>query len=242
MSKWVYGDIHGSGHEFRTLVRQLHQSGDEHFCVGDLFDRGLDAVVVWETLQEYGIKSTRGNHEQKMLRFLEGKRDSVPPHYHYALNQLIGRGVVRKDDFIAFLHQMPNIIRVAPNGLVTHGGVNVTDPWLEDDSANIYGHLTEPIPRDTGMGSEHQFWWDHYHLDTVVFYGHIVHEPGTARIRRGLNGAINSVGLDTFVVHGGPLTAVNVDTLEVVQYRTGNNYYDMLKELHAKEFKKFEGV
>ena len=226
--KWVYGDIHGAADEFEALIRRVHTSGDEHICVGDLFDRGFGARRVWELIQEFGIKSTMGNHERKMLAFLEGRRDSVPPHYHYVIDQLIGSGFIHRDDFISFLHQMPLLLHVAPNAIVAHAGVRMDNPFVEDVDANVYGNYVYGEKRES---LKNRIWWDEYAGEWLIIYGHQVSEDGRVRRRElGIGGRLNSIGLDTAVVHGGPISAFCLETQEVVQYRSGINHFAALKE------------
>lgn len=225
MKTWVYGDIHGAGQEFQKLVTTNHQPGDNHICVGDLFDRGLDQIKVWETITKYNIKAIKGNHEKKALDYLTGKRTHLPPHYYSAYQQLTS--IISRDEIIQYLESLPQIIKFDDKTLITHGGIVLEDPWKEDVSANIYGNLKEPIPMDD---STTKFWWDRYQGDILVIYGHVVTQHDQPRIRQNKSNQINSIGLDTSVVHGGPLTSYCIETKTFSQYQSGIDWYRETKE------------
>ena len=80
-----------------------------------------------------------------MLRFLRGERDTLPLHYYWAINNLYDNGVSMQE-LVDFLVGLPLLIRVE-DAIVTHGGVLIDNPYQPDISANVYGSLTEPMPR-----------------------------------------------------------------------------------------------
>jgi serine/threonine protein phosphatase 1 len=207
--RYIIGDIHGCGIEFLALLSQLDNATDI-YCVGDLFDRGVDPYKVWELVTNFDIHCVMGNHEQKMLNFLTGKRDHLPPTYYFALDQLFNKGVKRKD-LIAFLEKLPRMIPLTYLGreiIITHAGINPENPY--DDSAEFttYGSF-DPVP-----------WWELHITDSpLVIYGHLSQPfPDTMMPRVISNGnKINSIGIDTGACHGYALTAYCVETAEMIQ-------------------------
>lgn len=50
------------------------------------------------------------------------------------------------------------------------------------------------------------------------------------RFRRNCSGNLNSIGIDTAVVHGGNLTAFCLETNSIVQYCSGKDWFGELKK------------
>ena len=65
----VFGDIHGRHTTFLALLEQLGHdpASDVLYSVGDLIDRGPDAVSVVEFFERAHCHAVRGNHEQMVL-------------------------------------------------------------------------------------------------------------------------------------------------------------------------------
>jgi hypothetical protein len=247
MKRYVLGDVHGAGAEFVALTTMLT---DCHlYCVGDMFDRGFHAELVWECLYSRKIQCVMGNHERKMLQFLTGQRPHLPPHYYYALSRLRSSGV-KKSDLLYWLADLPLQISLDMGGrevIIAHAGVNPYRPREESESWNVYGndgHLD-------AIGGPATPWWDQYGTfrcspdsDALVLYGHLSQEPPFEAIPRiryfqgktraeGTN-AIASIGIDTGAASGGPLTAYGLDDEAFVTYRTGKNHVAALKtHLHT---------
>lgn len=226
MSTFVIGDQHGAGLELQKLLEKISPSAtDTVYLVGDCFDRGIHGVLVWDLIHKYDMKVIRGNHEQKMINYFHGNKINLPPHYKWFLNELIN--VKKKIDFSNFLYWLENlpILVNTPSGLITHAGVNIFTPEVPDLSSNVYGY---PIRGVTG----HE-WWSHYTKEKLVVYGHLVTKDLLPRIYHSPNGEINSVGLDTAVVHGGPSTCICLETKEIITYRSSKDWYNIF----CKEYK-----
>jgi hypothetical protein len=248
MGRYIIGDVHGAGWEFNALTSMLH--GHQLYCVGDMFDRGFHAAMVWECIYSRKVQCVMGNHERKMLQFLTGQRPNLPPHYYYAMDSLRQYGV-NKRQLIDFLADLPLTIPLDMGGrevIIAHAGVNPYRPSEESESWNVYGndgHLD-------AIGAPATPWWDMYGTfrcspgaDALIVYGHLSQEPPYEAIPRiryfegkgrsdGTN-AIASIGIDTGAVSGGPLTAYGLDDEAFVTYRTGKNHAASLKvELHSR--------
>jgi hypothetical protein len=239
--RWIIGDIHGAGDELEGLLTKSllfapneyspggfscsvslgPEKGDEIWAVGDLFDRGYGAYKVWKLLKDWNIKTLQGNHELNFLKFLKGKRDDLPVHYYWALNTLRQNGVTL-DEFVAFLEAQPTI-KIYEDLIIAHAGVN--PHWPEDPSVDytVYGRSR------SGDGGVVYHWWDEYKQDRLVVYGHLSQDDMRPRIRRGLSGEVNSIGLDTACIHSGPLTAFCPEEKVFIQYRSGKDWFSDLK-------------
>jgi len=227
MSKhYIFGDVHGSGAELNALIQKISpKAEDELILVGDVFDRGFQGGIVWRLIQDLHITVIRGNHEQKMLQFLKGERpQGVPLHYHWILNELINvTKVVTKKDLIDYLDSLPLLIERG-GALVAHAGINILNPKEPNVSCNVYGN---PTPDNR---KRDQKWWLQYEGNQMVVYGHLVTPNGLPMFTKNSRGRINSVCIDTAVVHGGNLTSYCIETKEVIQYRSGINHYHKMKE------------
>ena len=67
----VYGDIHGCYDRLVHLRNEIRvQQGDIEICVGDVITRGKESIKTLRYLQRNKIKTVLGNHEDKIVRFL----------------------------------------------------------------------------------------------------------------------------------------------------------------------------
>jgi hypothetical protein len=222
MSTYVIGDIHGAGLELEALINKFYTPGDEIFAVGDLFDRGQHAHLVWDLIHQYNIKSTLGNHDYKTLRWMTGANAWLPNHYYYALNLLSKHGVTPKK-LRAYLESLQLGYDLG-QFIITHAAVDPNNPTIWGVSWNSYGNITDLVPGATRDSN----FWDYYFGDKTVVYGHIATPDGKPRIRP------SSVGVDTGAVKGGPLTAYCLENGMVIQHQSGIDWFSRIEK------KKFE--
>ncbi len=222
MSNWVIGDVHGCAVELELLIEKIHKQDQnaQLICVGDLFDRAPYGDRVWQLLNEHNILAIRGNHEQKLLNYLTGKRPDVPRHYYHALELLYQVTTVSK--LVNYLDSLPLQITIdnpAPH-IIVHAGVNIHDPYDEDVGANVYGHW-KPRP-----------WFDLYEGEPFVIYGHICSGSQSPIIRK------NSIGIDTAACRGGWLTGYCLETKQIEQAKSQTDYFAELKQTLANAARK----
>lgn len=223
----IFSDCHGAGKELEELIRPFVETYNI-ISGGDNFDRSFDGIKVWELIQKYNILSVRGNHEQKILDYLEGRRDHAPRHYYYFLNEFSKQ--YNLQDLVDWLKNLPLIIKINDNTLVAHGGIVPHNPWQEDISANVYGRYNNS-----------KNWYEKYKGEVTVIFGHKVFP--TPFYMRNHRGYISSIGIDTGAVHGGKLTGVEIigDTVKIHQVQS-KDYYSKMKQMNVypnKEVLKF---
>jgi diadenosine tetraphosphatase ApaH/serine/threonine PP2A family protein phosphatase len=235
METFVLGDLHGCGEELASFIRAT--SGCEIILVGDIFDRGLHAPLVWDLIHSLGIRSVLGNHDYKIKQWLLGARDYLPVHYYVALNMLVEHGV-SPEAILAYLQGLPQIMRIGSH-VIVHAGV-VLDAVMQENLSmnvfyrggrNLYAKDIETLQGATEIGKlpipgdndKDKYWWDMYTGEDMVIYGHLVSNL-VPRIRR------NSIGLDTAVVHGGKLTGYCLETGDFLSISGSTDWYIQLKE------------
>jgi len=228
MSTYIIGDVHGCGQELQALIQKIAPaSTDEIILVGDVIDRGFHGHLVWELIQQYHMKVLLGNHENKMKKFFERKKDYVPAHYLWAFENLFETTkVVTQPEFEAWLQGLPLLLQRGED-IIVHAGINVFNPTAENEACNVYGHAT-PTERRTD-------WWELYNGSQMVVYGHVVPKDWKPYFHKNRQGRTNSVCIDTCTHNGGDLTAYCLETGDIIQHRSGIPHFRMLKEAMNKQ-------
>lgn len=214
----IVGDIHSCFNELLELSQLC--PGEKIISVGDLFDRGKFGVEVSEFMRDnepsLEFNAVMGNHELKLLNYLTGVRDWIPKHYLVFINKWAEKYELKS--LVDLLQGLPVIIEF-DDKLIVHGGVDLENPRNPSD-INIYGGIRKPSKQKIFTG-----WWDDYDkFDGVpyVYYGHVSF-PKPKQLK-------NSIGLDTAACHGGALTAIRVETGEIISIKSKKNYYGELKQ------------
>lgn len=214
----VYGDLHGCLEEFQKLHKRINpQKDDTEVCVGDIITKGSHSLETLRYIQENGILSVLGNHEDKIIRYL--KHRESPKKNPIILDndeQQIVDNLTAKD--IDFLYSFPLFLRFN-NITIVHGGLqnsmvleNLTNRdyqklirlrYLDQDGHFVmYGDETE----------NSVFWADVYDGNQgFVVYGHQWFDE--AKISN------YAIGIDTGCVYGNKLSAVIFDLSTELDYQ-----------------------
>jgi len=90
--------------QLRQKIRP--KKDDIEICVGDVITRGKDSIKALRYLQDNSIKSVVGNHEDKLIRYLEHqKKDKKNPIILDEDEKVIIANLNSSD--IEFLQHMP---------------------------------------------------------------------------------------------------------------------------------------
>jgi bis(5'-nucleosyl)-tetraphosphatase (symmetrical) len=118
----IYGDIHGCYNELISLRKKINsQKDDIEICVGDIITKGKDSIKTLRYIQEHNIKSVLGNHEDKIIRYLQYEKiASKNPIILDEDEQKIVNNLSSKD--IEFLMSLPLFMKFE-NITVLHGGL-----------------------------------------------------------------------------------------------------------------------
>ncbi|MFF1956435.1 polynucleotide kinase-phosphatase [Streptomyces sp. NPDC058220] len=231
----IIGDIHGCRSELETLLATLgyadgvHPEGRTAVFVGDLVDRGPDSPgvlrLVMSMVASGNALCVPGNHENKLGRWLKGKKVQ---HTH-GLAETIEQLEKEDDGFRARVGEFID-------GLVSHyvldGGklvvchAGLPEKYHGRTSGRVRAHA---LYGDT-TGETDEFglpvrypWAEEYRGQAAVVYGHTP-VPNTSWIN-------NTICLDTGAVFGGKMTALRWPERELVDVPAERVWYEPARPL-----------
>ncbi|EMD21984.1 polynucleotide kinase-phosphatase [Amycolatopsis azurea] len=231
----VIGDVHGCREELDQLLTELgyvdgvHPEGRTAVFVGDLVDRGPDTPGVLRRVMAMAEAGSAlvvcGNHEQKLVRALNGRNVKVAHGLAESLEQLSAQD----DDFRAKAREFCDglIAHYVLDGgklVVAHAGL----PEKFHGRASGRVRSTALYGDTTGETDEYGLpvrlpWARDYRGTAMVLYGHTpTLEP------EWING---TMCLDTGCVFGGKLTALRYPEREVVSVKAKKVWYEPARPL-----------
>ncbi|MFH8788969.1 polynucleotide kinase-phosphatase [Streptomyces roseoverticillatus] len=234
----IIGDIHGCSSELETLLAKLgyedgvHPGGRTAVFVGDLVDRGPDSPGVLRRVMGMVASGNAlcvpGNHENKLGRWLHGKK--VQPTH--GLAETIEQLERADAEDPAFRERVREFI----DGLVSHyvldeGKLVVCHAGLPEKyhgrtsgrvrSHALYGDTTGETD-EFGLPVRYP-WAEDYRGRAAVVYGHTPNPSATW-----LN---NTICLDTGAVFGGKMTALRWPERELVDVPAEQVWYEPARPL-----------
>jgi polynucleotide kinase-phosphatase len=247
----VIGDIHGCRSELETLLTELGyelvrdsdgravdalppesrpgQARRTAVFVGDLVDRGPDTPgvlrLVMGMVEAGHALCVPGNHENKLVRALSGRKVQLKHGIAESLEQLAGESEEFRSRVVEFCR-----------GLVSHyvldgGRLVVAHAGLKEEyqgrasgrvrSFAMYGETTGETD-EYGLPVRYP-WAEEYRGSAMVLYGHTpTVEPEWVN---------NTLCLDTGCVFGGELTALRYPEREIVSVPAERVWYEPAKPL-----------
>ncbi|MEU7227749.1 polynucleotide kinase-phosphatase [Streptomyces chrestomyceticus] len=241
----IVGDIHGCRSELETLLARLgyeverdalgravdarHPQGRTAVFVGDLVDRGPDSPGVLRLVMGMVAAGhalcVPGNHENKLGRYLKGRKVRHSHGLAETVAQLEGEDEAFRGEVAAFIE-----------GLVSHyvldgGALVVCHAGLPEKyhgrtsgrvrSFALYGDTTGETD-EFGLPVRYP-WAEEYRGCAAVVYGHT-----PAPRASWLN---NTICLDTGCVFGGRMTALRWPERELVDVPAEQVWYESVKPL-----------
>jgi bis(5'-nucleosyl)-tetraphosphatase (symmetrical) len=218
------GDIHGCVEEFEELLDKLQYKSetDRLILLGDLLDRGPDSAAVVRKARKMELECLQGNHEYKFLRWFKGNKYlDCAPHYH----QL-------SDEDVTYINNMPCYIKLRNDLWLVHAGVKPGVPLEKQDKHDLlYIRYTDEKRKTIslrkiakGQVDEAMFWTEFGGFGASIIYGHNVYSYEEPRIDKFDDGTI-CYGIDTGCCFGGRLSAMIVETGEIVQVQAKKEYF-----------------
>ncbi|AQZ60244.1 Protein serine-threonine phosphatase [[Actinomadura] parvosata subsp. kistnae] len=231
----IIGDVHGCRSELETLLRELgweglrHPEGRTAVFVGDLVDRGPDTPGVLRLVMDMVEAGTAicvsGNHEQKLVRALNGRKVKVAHGLQESLDQLAAQPPEFVERARAFMDGLLSHYRLDGGRLVVaHAGLKEEYHGRASGrvrSFALYGDTTGETD-EYGLPVRYP-WADEYRGRAMVVYGHT---PTTRP-----EWVNNTICLDTGVVFGGHLTALRYPERQLVQVPAEKVWYEPVKPL-----------
>lgn len=239
----IIGDIHGCYTELKQLMEKLgystgasdispivypyaHPQGRQAVFVGDLCDRGPDSPSVIALVRRMVKEGTgicvMGNHDDKLMRYLEGNGVKIGRSLAKTIEQMDNKdSPLSRKQILKFLQKLPyKILLDQGKLLVCHAGLKEKYHLSEVDKVIrakcIYGETTGQM--DANGYPVRLPWQKDYHGERIVVHGH------TALTEVLIENKVYNV--DTGAVFGGKLTALRYPEMELVSQLAHAKYWD----------------
>lgn len=235
----IIGDVHGCLDELKTLLARLGWTIDDEnivpplgrkaIFVGDLVDRGPDTpgvlALVGRMIAAGQALCVRGNHDDKLLRKLQGRDVAITHGLETSLQQLEGRPPEFIEMVRGLLESLPTHYVLDDGKLVVaHAGI----------SEELQGRISDRVRAFTlygkTTGSQDEFglpvrldWAADYRGRATVIYGH------TPTLN--LDWINRTICIDTGCVFGGMLTALRYPEQELVSVPALRTYAESKRPL-----------
>ncbi len=213
----IYGDIHGCYDSFMELRKKINpKEKDIEICVGDVITKGKNSIKVLDFLIDNSISSVLGNHEDKIIRWLEhSKKEKKNPIILNKDEQDIVNNLTKKH--ISYLKNMPLYLKLK-DILVLHGGVlnhfdlnNLSKKEKQQILRLRYINRDGNFLANNKEDKNSKFWAKKYDgRFGFIVYGH----QWSSQIKEDKF----SYGIDTGCVYGNKLTAIKIKNMKKNKY------------------------
>jgi len=243
----IIGDVHGCYDELVTLLQTLgyaitvspphhvtvsHGQGRKAIFVGDLVDRGPNTPAVLRlvmSMVEHGMAiCVPGNHDDKLLRKLQGRDVQIAHGLAESLAQLDQESSEFREQAINFLDGLvSHYVLDGGKLVVAHAGMKAEMQGRSSRRVRefaLYGETTGEVD-EFGLPVRYQ-WAADYRGKATVVYGHTPVPDG-----EWLN---NTINIDTGCVFGGKLSALRYPERELVSVEAARVYSEPLRPLHVE--------
>ena len=235
----LIGDVHGCFDELVALLRELgwevdpeataarHPEGRIAVFLGDLVDRGPDTPGVLRLAMNMAEAGTAivvpGNHENKLMRALRGRKVQVTHGLGESLEQLEAAGPEFRERVLTFLDGLIGHFVLDGGALVAaHAGMKEEMQGRASGAVREFALYGETTGETDEFGLPVRYpWAEDYRGAAAVAYGHTPVPEA-----RWLNGTIC---LDTGCVFGGSLTALRWPERDLVSVKAARTYYEPAK-------------
>lgn len=232
----IIGDVHGCYDELVCLLKKLeylidvqddqyvvnHPEGRKVIFLGDLVDRGPKIVEVLKLVMSMVYSEiafcVQGNHDNKLLRKLEGRNVQVKNGLEDSMLQL-------RNESQYFINELNNFLKHLESHLIfDHHHLVVAHAGIKEEfigrtskrirSFTLYGETTNEMD-EFGLPKRH-LWAKDYKGKSRILYGHTPNIDVFS-----LNDAIN---IDTGCVFGNKLTAYRYPNGDIVSVKALKQY------------------
>jgi protein phosphatase len=228
----IIGDVHGCYDELTTLLSELGYQvtegqvvpppGRKAIFLGDLVDRGPKTPQVLKLVMGMVEAGTAlcipGNHDNKLMRALRGRKVQITHGLAESLAQLDAEPLEFKSQVAAFIDSLVSHYVLDDGRLVVaHAGMKENMAGRASGAVREFALYGETTGETDEFGLPVRYnWASEYRGAATVVYGHTpVPEP------EWLNRTIN---IDTGCVFGGALTALRYPERELVSFPALHTY------------------
>jgi len=240
----VIGDLHGCCDELLSLLRIMGYKvenpsalipritapeGRTAVFVGDFVDRGPDNVrtllIVMAMVRSGAALAVPGNHDDKLLRALQGAPVRISNGLDHTLQELSAAGEEMQALVREFLDGLPShLVLDGGNLVVAHAGLPQDLHGIDSPRARDVALFGSPTGQRDEFGLKVLADWAYvYEGDAVVVWGHLPVAEATW--------VANTINIDTGCVHGGSLTALRYPERELVSVPAAHVYSIPIKPL-----------
>lgn len=239
----VIGDVHGCRSELEMLLGELgydvsrdqqdrpidavHPSGRRPVFVGDLVDRGPDSPGVLRLVMGM-VKAGHafcvpGNHENKLVRALGGRKVQVSHGLAETLEQLEKEHEDFRKEVAEFCYDLVSHLVLDDGRLVVaHAGLKEAYHGRASGRVRSFALYGDSTGETDEFGLPVRYpWANDYRGQAMVLYGHTP-TPDAEWVN-------NTMCLDTGCVFGGKLTALRYPEKEVVSVPAEKVWYEPVK-------------
>jgi polynucleotide kinase-phosphatase len=235
----IIGDVHGCRAELEILLERLgyalvrdaagrpvgatHAEGRTAVFVGDLVDRGPDSPGVLRLVMGMVAAGTAlcvpGNHEQKLVRKLRGRKVQISHGLAETLDQLAAEDPAFSIEVARFIDGLTSHFVLDGGKLVVaHAGLKEAYQGRASGRVRAFALFGETTGETDEYGLPVRYPWARdYRGCAAVVYGHT-----PTPVPEWIN---NTICLDTGCVFGGSLTALRWPTREIVSVPAAKEYY-----------------
>lgn len=206
MKKTIFiGDVHGCFNELQSLIKKVNPDAQDRIIfTGDLINKGQQSREVVKWVMDHGYESVMGNHEWAYLKIINQTRNI---NHHFLKDKpkhALLRGLTKKflDSENRWINNLPLYLDEEKFTLV-HAGILPNLPLLEHPPFRLF----------TIRDYHGKPWHDYYTGKKPIIYGHWA--------MQGLKIKSNSIGIDSACVYGGKLSALILETREIIQVNHG---------------------
>lgn len=226
MRTFVIGDIHGALRALEQLVEKMKpRKGDRFIFMGDYVDGWSESaqVIAWliEFEKKYACVFLRGNHDVWCEEWLGGQDADPTWLFHGGQSTVESYETVsgqQRKAHLDFFNRLRSYYEDEDNRLFVHAGFSsLHGPSRERDRSNFWCDRTlweTALSIDKNMPQSAPFYPRRLKLFREIFIGHT--PTVNYDIFRPMHCA-NVWNVDTGAAFTGPLSAMEVDTKEVLQ-------------------------
>lgn len=211
----VIGDVHGCIDELTELLETLARQGGPRTVVyvGDLVDRGPDTPAVLRRVMRDVAAGTAlsvvGNHDDKLMRKLNGRNVQIKHGLETSLEQLAREPASFRAEVARFIAALPShLILDGRRLVVAHAGLETWMIGRDDRRVREFAMYGATTGRLDEHGLPERLDWTRRYAGPPLAYGHT---PVAIPEWRGA-----TVDIDTGCVFGGHLTALRYPEMTFV--------------------------